>query len=201
MYRWRTLTPEERHQTLRLRELQQRPLHSPSHRSSGSNDYLITASCYEHVAHIGRTPDRITAFSEALLEILTPQPTGLIAWVVLPNHYHALIHTNEILAVLKRLGRLHGKTAFLWNGEEQTRGRKIWCNTAETVMKSEPHFWATVNYIHHNPVKHGYVEKWTDWPWSSAAEYLKNIGRAAATQAWQQYPIDQYGQGWDDPDL
>ena len=40
----------------------------------------------------------------------------------------------------------------LGDGEEKTRGRQIWCHAAETLMKSERHFWATVNYFHPNPV-------------------------------------------------
>jgi putative transposase len=64
-------------------------------------------------------------------------------------------------------------------------------------MKSIRHFWATLNYVHHNPVHHGYVTEWQDWPWSSAAEYLKQMGRARALEIWKQYPIMDYGKKWD----
>jgi len=29
-----------------------------------------------------------------------------------------------------------------------------------------------VDYIHYNPVKHGYVERAVDWPYSSIHEYI-----------------------------
>ena len=29
-----------------------------------------------------------------------------------------------------------------------------------------------MNYVHHNPVRHRYVERWTEWPWSSARQYV-----------------------------
>ncbi len=51
------------------------------------------------------------------------------------------------------------------------------------------------------PAKHGYVAKWTDWPWSSAAEYLEEAGTEEAARLWKTYPIDRYGSGWDDADL
>ena len=54
-----------------------------------------------------------------------------------------------------------------------------------------------VNYVHHNPVHHGYVQHWTDWPWSSAAEFLKQVGRDRAVALWKQYPILDYGKKWD----
>ncbi len=65
-------------------------------------------------------------------------------------------------------------------------------------MKSNAHYWATLNYVHHNPVKHGYVERWQDWPWSSARQYLEAIGHDEAQRMWKQYPIKEYGKGWDE---
>jgi putative transposase len=56
-----------------------------------------------------------------------------------------------------------------------------------------------MNYIHHNPVHHGYVKKWTDWPYTSAHEFLKAVGREKAAEIWCKYPPLDYGKGWDDP--
>ena len=81
--------------------------------------------------------------------------------------------------------------------DDQTRGRKVWYRCFDREIRSERHFWASVNYIHHNPVHHGYVEKWEEWPWSSASEYLRQIGREEAVRIWQKYPILDYGKGWD----
>ena len=55
-----------------------------------------------------------------------------------------------------------------------------------------------MNYIHHNPVKHGYVTRWQDWPWSSARAYLEALGIEEATKRWQQHPVLDFGAGWDD---
>jgi putative transposase len=109
-------------------------------------------------------------------------------------------HNSGILAVLAELGRMYGRLSFQWNGEEQTRGRQVWCGAAERYMRNEGHFWATMNYIHHNPVHHGYVQHWQDWPFSSAQEYLAQMGREFAEKAWHDYPILDYGKGWDDAD-
>jgi putative transposase len=54
-----------------------------------------------------------------------------------------------------------------------------------------------VNYIHNNPVRHGYVEKWQDWPWSSAMEFLDSMGRDEAMRIWKEYPIRNFGKKWD----
>jgi putative transposase len=162
---------------------------------------MISASCFEHRAIIGHSTQRMTSFAESLLQTLDDAAEETWAWVVLPNHYHVLVVSKSILELLKALGKLHGKSSFAWNGEENSRGRKVWFNAAETVMKSNAHTAATMNYIHHNPVKHGYAEKWTDWPWSSAQEYLNDVGRGTALEHWNTCPVDQYGDGWDDASL
>ena len=68
-------------------------------------------------------------------------------------------------------------------------------------MRSDRHYWATINYVHHNPVRHGYVDRWTDWPWSSAQQYLTQTGVDEATRIWQDFPIANYGKDWDKPDM
>ena len=201
MYRWRKTSSEERKDILAWRQRLHRPLHSPHHIDSGKRHYLLSASCFEHAAHIGHSLCRMNSFAEQWLDVLNQHSTGLAAWVLLPNHYHAVVCSDEVLPLLAALGKLHGRTSFLWNGEEQSRGRQVWYRAVETVMKSPEHYWASLNYVHHNPVKLGYVNKWEDWPWSSAADFLCDMGRKQARHFWETYPIDRYGQGWDEPDL
>jgi len=85
----------------------------------------------------------------------------------------------------------------MWNGEENQRGRQVWHNCLDRGIKLHRHFWASVNYIHHNPVHHGYVDKWQEWPWSSAARFLERVGQETASKIWREYPILDYGKKWD----
>jgi putative transposase len=121
----------------------------------------------------------------------------IYAWCILPNHYHVLVRTERIKELREKLGQFNGRSSFKWNGEDDRRGRKVWYNCFERPMKSERHFWATLNYVHHNPVHHGYVKKWTDWPWSSARRYLEEVGLERAKETWLKYPILDYGRKWD----
>jgi len=56
-------------------------------------------------------------------------------------------------------------------------------------------------YIHHNPVRHGYVTRWQDWPYSSAQEFLAGLSREEAERIWREYPLEDYGKGWDEPGM
>lgn len=198
-YIWRQLTPKEREEVFAWRTENKRPWHSPPHRPNYAHlHFLVSAACYEHADHIGFSLQRMDDFSAALLDVFKQHATHTVAWYVLPNHYHALVEAPHILKLLHELGRFHGRTSHAWNGEENTRGRQVFHRATERFMRSERHFFATINYVHNNPVHHGYVRLWTEWPWSSAAEYLEQTDRAEAERTWKEYPIRDYGKNWDD---
>jgi len=198
MYRWRKMADEERAQEMKRRQIARHPMHSPKHYDGGRRVYLVTAACYEHRPHIGFSDERMNHFADTLGSLITDHCERLDAWVVLPNHYHVLVLTDDISGLLKKLGRLHGRTSHAWNGEENTRGRKVWCNVLERPIQNDRHHITAMQYVHHNPVKHGYVAKWTDWKWSGAHEYIERIGREEAESRWREYPLQIFGKGWDD---
>jgi putative transposase len=201
-YLWRSLTPEQRLNAFHERLTRALPWHSPPHRPNfATNQFHITAACFEHAPHIGHSPERMDDFSQSLISTCTPHVKWLFAWCVLPNHYHLLLETPDVLALLAALGQHHGRTSYLWNGQENTRGRQVFYRAVEREMRSDRHYYATLNYVHHNPVHHRYVSRWDQWPWSSAAEFLKSAGRIETERLWRSYPLKDYGTGWDDPEL
>ncbi|MCE5231117.1 hypothetical protein LLG95_16190 [bacterium] len=201
MYEWRKLTPEIRAKIMVNRRIKRLPMHSPPHEDRGVRNYHISAACYEHESYIGHSPERMDTFETELLAVFEKRSDHLYAWCVLPNHYHALIRAENVKATLYELGELHGRTSFSWNGEENTRGRKVWYNAVDRAIRSDRHFWATMNYVLHQPVHHQYTRKWQEWPYSSAEEYLKRVGEKRALEIWREYKIDDYGKGWDDAEM
>ena len=199
MYKWRKLTDEQRRHILANRRKNHRPWHRPPHfDSNGAQTFHLSAACYEHRPLIGTSPFRMEKFEAGLMGILSAEGCSLHAWCILPNHWHALVRADNLKVLIGELGRLHGKTSFLWNGEDGTRGRKCWHGCADRRIRSDRNFHAARNYIHHNPVKHGYVDQWEEWPFSSAVDYISKVGRDVATEEWNEYPVLDMGKGWDD---
>jgi REP-associated tyrosine transposase len=196
MYEWRRMTSEQR--VLKLRQAQRRPWHSPPHLDLEFDlQYLVTAACYEHEGVIGKNPARMAECEDELLKLMHELCSVTYAWCVLPDHYHLLLKTERIKDLRQALALFHGRSSYRWNGEDTARGRKVWFNCFERPMKSERHLWASLNYVHHNPVHHGYLAHWQDWPWSSAADFLRQLGREKAEAIWRKYPILEYGKKWD----
>ncbi len=200
MYNWRQMTPDMRTDVVRLRKQLGQPWHGPPH-GLERHWHHIAGACYEHRPIIGASPARMAAFETALLGAVAPVSDGVSAWCVLPNHYHLLLQCANLPAVRKALGVLHGRTSHDWNASDGVPGRTCWHSCLPKAVKSESHRWATLNYIHHNPVHHGYAERWQEWPFSSARQYLDAVGREVAERTWKNYPLFDYGRGWDDPGM
>lgn len=198
MYLWRKLTRKEQEETLERRKMRRLPWHRPPHFDfDGDVTFLITAACYEHKPIIGVSSERLAEFEALVLEACRNAGGHVFAWSILPNHYHLITRTNHIKGLRRELGMVHGRTAFRWNREDDAIGRKVWYNYFDRDMRSNRHFWASINYVHNNPVRHGYVEKWQEWPFSSAHEFIDSYGHDETLRIWREFPILDYGKGWD----
>jgi len=126
MYNWRKMTEAQREQALELRRRRELPWHSPPHLDfEGIHQYLISAACYEHIPVIGKNPERMTECETEVLKICNELCLDIYAWCILPNHYHALLRTEHIKELRQSLGQFHGRSSFEWNGEDNSRGRKV----------------------------------------------------------------------------
>ncbi|MFH0853413.1 MAG: transposase [bacterium] len=101
----------------------------------------------------------------------------LLAYVILPDHLHLLVQPNKNITIstvmhcIKRnasrsLNIIH---PTLVGEDDHPRLRRFeWQSSFyDHIIRNERDFNNHVNYIHFNPVKHGYANKPEDWPWSS----------------------------------
>jgi putative transposase len=146
--------------------------HNPPHLFLEDTLYMLTASTYQKQAFLNsdkRKLDWISAFLKAS-EIYQWE---IIAWVVLHNHYHAIVRSpKQKLNMAKFIASYHKFTARKWNQEDQLLGRKVWWNYWDTCIRSEKDYLARLNYIFLNPVKHGIVNDPENYPFSNYKDFL-----------------------------
>lgn len=198
-YEYRKLAPKEREEIVRYRSERGYPLHAPPHPFRGAGAYLISAANFEHKP-VMKSSARRTEFETRLLNTLQEITDGLIVWIVLRNHYHFLAFVQSLDHVSTALKHVHGSTSREWNMEDDLTGkRRVWYKFADTYIRDETHLHLTFNYIHYNPVKHGYVSDPYDWPWSSLLLYYEDKGRDWLRDHWRTFtPPADFGNGWDD---
>jgi putative transposase len=106
------------------------------------------------------------------------------AAVVLPDHIHcvwALPAGDADFAtrwrliksfVTKRLSGCAATRPIRTTGNNKN-SRSVWQHRYwEHLMRDESDYRAHIDYIHYNPVKHGYVSRPVDWPYSSIHRYV-----------------------------
>ena len=196
MYEYRKLTPEEQQELVRQRKAQGYPPHAPPHPIQDRDYYLLTAACYQHTHHM-HSSQRRQEILNRLFEIMISAGVEIQAWVVLLNHYHLLAFVPDFGVLGDCFKGVHGPTAVTWNREDGVSGRKVWYRFADRAIRSDAHYYTTLNYIHYNPVKHGWATSPYEWQESSVHWYLEHYGREWLRDSWRTYPVRDYGQGWD----
>src|SRR5580704_8577487 len=89
------------------------------------------------------------------------------AWVIMPNHVHAVIRPYQPLSVIMRW--LKGSTARSANAILDRAGKKFWqSETYDHCIRNTDEFNRIVKYVERNPVRAGLVRSIEGWPWWNA---------------------------------
>jgi REP element-mobilizing transposase RayT len=123
-------------------------------------------------------------FLERMEQDLLPY-ADILAWCLMPNHFHFLIYANEITVLnkidggfdrqlfsdgLKHLLSNHAKKI---NYEMHFTGNRFQQKTkAKNVTTPISYAWTAFQYIHQNPLRSGLVKSLEGWEFSSFREYL-----------------------------
>jgi REP-associated tyrosine transposase len=151
--------------------------HSPSHHLRDAGTYIVTSATYQKVA-VFRGADRLTKLTNHVLELAGRYGWSLQAWAIFPNHYH-LVGQSEAPDSLRAFVRhLHSVTAILANKWDNTPGRRVWFEFWETRITFPRSYFARLNYVHQNAVRHGLVRVASRYPWCSAAWFERKATRS-----------------------
>ena len=143
--------------------------HAPVHRLSEHGTFIVTASTL-HKEHFFRGEEKLTVLENHLLRLAKQHEVILEAWAVFSNHYHFVAHTTGTENQLRNLiARLHYDTAEEINCRDGSPGRQVWFNYWDTQLTFEKSYFARLNYVHQNAVKHGLVRQSNEYRWCSAA--------------------------------
>ncbi|PCE67674.1 transposase [Salinivibrio sp. YCSC6] len=133
--------------------------------------------------------EHIRLLRSAVATVKASRPFQINAWVVLPDHLHAIwtlpdndsdystrwreikkLFTKSVSRIDKRF--IMGK-GMVWQD-------RFWEHTIRDERDFKHHF----DYVHFNPVKHGWVERVVDWPYSS---FHREVKRGIYHPSWNLY--------------
>jgi putative transposase len=103
--------------------------HTPAHLLQAGAYYMLSGATFQHAHHLA-TDERKAAWHAAFVFAADCYGWDIKAWVVLSNHYHAIVQAPETGAedLPKFVASYHKFTATRWNEEDQQTGRQVWWN-------------------------------------------------------------------------
>jgi putative transposase len=136
---------------------------------SGDNIYFVTVVTNERenllIEHHNLFWDSVTKY-EVDLRFL------LLAYVVLPDHFHMIINPrgNNLSSIFQKIKlSFSKKIRFL----SQSNSGHIWQSRFwDHIIRDQNDLNRHIDYIHYNPVKHGFVRSPFDWEYSSIHKFF-----------------------------
>ncbi len=124
---------------------------------------------------------------EVIREVRTRHPFDIDAWVLLPDHLHCIwtlpressdhsLRWNLIKSGFSK----RAKSLFHiedWMNESRKKHREVtlWQRRFwEHQIRDDEEYRIYMNYTHYNPVKHGWVKRVVDWPFSTFHRYVRS---------------------------
>ena len=170
--------------------------HAPPHVYLDDAIYFLTARIADG-RRVMKDDSRKGWFRDLLRKRYTELDYRIYAWVILDNHYHILFRSRSGADLPTICQRVHGGSSSEWN-KQDGESRRNWPNYRDYCPRNEGDFWRHFNYIHHNPLKHGYVPDIRGWQFSSAAYYIREYGYEWLMSAFEQYPIIDFTPSYDE---
>jgi putative transposase len=146
-------------------------------------DYFITVVTYE------RNPiliENIDLLRESFRYAKSRFVFDIDAIVVLPDHFHTIIRVEnaedypKIISSVKRYfsKKCHPKFyEHLIQSQSRIdqKYKPVWQKRFyEHTIRNEKEYKRRLDYIHYNPVKHGYVDVVDQWAYSSFSKFVRN---------------------------
>jgi putative transposase len=131
--------------------------------------------------------ENVEVLRQAARNVRARKPFEIDAMVVLPDHLHCIwcLPDNDCdfsgrwREIKKAVSRAIDPDSDTRN-ERKTWQRRFW----EHAIRDEDDWRRHMDYIHYNPVKHQYVNKPADWPWSS---FEHCVARGWYDPSWGSY--------------
>jgi putative transposase len=127
------------------------------------------------------------AFELVLEEAVDRTQTRLLAYCVMPNHWHLIVWPHQDGEVSRFVGWLTLTYTQRWHAHRHTRGSgHVYQGRFKSFpVQGDEHFLTACRYVERNALRADVVERAEDWRWCSLArQKLLTAGGASRLSAW-----------------
>lgn len=126
--------------------------------------------------------EHVEALRHAVRHVRRRHPFVIVAWVVLPDHMHAVWtlprgdadFSGRWSLIKAGFSRAVVRTEVVSASRRDKRERGVWQRRFwEHLIRDGDDLRRHIDYVHINPVKHGHADRAVDWPYSSIHRYIQ----------------------------
>ena len=156
--------------------------------------YFFTVNVLERKSRL--LVEHVELLRDAVRAVKARRPFHIDAWVVLPDHLHAVWtlpegdadYSGRWRAIKIAFAKSLPKTEYrsdvrLSKGERGIWQRRFW----EHTIRDDADYASHVDYVAINPVKHGLVKRVADWPHSS---FHRDVAKEIYPLDWAAEPVE-----------
>ena len=126
------------------------------------------------------------AFERCIEYAQEHDPTRVLAYCVMPNHWHFVLwprKDGELTAFLRRLTHTHTQRWHAAHGSAGT-GHLYQGRFKSFPVQRDEHLLKVIRYVERNPLRAGLVKRARDWRWSSL--WRRDIGEDAGDESGEE---------------
>ena len=116
--------------------------------------------------------------------ILADYPLTVIAYCLMPNHYHFLLRPEKGGALSPFIQRLFNSYTQAFNRQQRRSGTLFEGRAKSVLVDTDEYILHLCRYIHLNPVKAELVVRPEEWPYSNYLEWVERRGGTLVDRAF-----------------
>ena len=140
----------------------------------------FTTGHYYHIYNRGANRERIFFSKDNYLYLLkllkkfqVKYDIAIIAYCLMPNHYHFLLRQDGETEISQFIGVLFNAYAQALNNQIERTGALFEGRFKDVHVDNDAYLLHLCRYIHANPVKAGMVTALEEWPYSNYLEWVE----------------------------
>ena len=131
------------------------------------------------------------ALDRVLEEAQERFPTRILAYAVMPNHWHFVLwprEDDELTAFLRWFTHTH---TMRWHAHHKTSGTgHLYQGRFKSFpVQSDDHLYSVLRYVERNPLRANLVNRAEDWRWSSL--WRRRFGSAEEQSLLSKWPVSR----------
>jgi putative transposase len=126
-------------------------------------------------ARIFHKPEDYAAFERVMAHALEGEAVKLLAYCIMPNHWHLLLRPEEdgqLGRFMQRLTTTHTRR-YKEHYHQVGQGHLYQGRFKSFPVQDDRHFLTVARYVERNALRAGLVERAEQWPWGSLARRME----------------------------